>query len=262
MLTDSQRVALQTRQQQLVKNLIDQHTPTADGLLVYRNSLLMNAARALNLTYPVMTQLIGEQAMVVLARELLLHYPPLSGDWAEWGGDLADLIQQTQALSEMDFLQDIVELEWTIHQVNRLALKPIEFSSLQHLEQCPLEQVRIHLSSSIFQLSSNYPIDDIWRAHRQLAQNSSLDHRSLAEAIAAHQGERHLLIYQQNSIASIRQLSSLENSWLSSIQRGLSVAQLMELHPEMDFVQWFSQAVTHRWITHLSNDLTLSPLPL
>ena len=220
--------------------------------MVYRSSVLMNAARALRLTYPVMTQLVGEQAMVVLARELLWRHPPQSGDWADWGEYLADLIHHTQALSAMDFLQDVAHLEWALHQVNRWSLVPIDWPTLQRLEQHPLDQVRIHLSPSLYRISSYYPIDDIWRAHHQLDQNGSLDQRSLADAIAGHQGERHLLIYQQNAIARTRQLSPVEHRWFTSIQRGLSVAEIMDQHPEMDFVQWFSEAISHRWISHLS----------
>ncbi|RLU03344.1 MAG: DUF2063 domain-containing protein [Ketobacter sp.] len=253
MLTDLERKALQNRQRQLVNNLFDQRKPAANGLMVYRNSLLMNAARALSLTYPVMTQLIGEQAMTILARKLLLNHPPHSGDWAEWGGELSDLVRQTQALAEMGFLQDVARLEWVLHQVGRASPAPIDVTTLQHLEQIPLNRVRIHVSPAIARISSDYPLEAIWRAHRHLAHSESLDHRGLAEAVADHQGESHLLIYQQSAVPRIRPLSALENQWFIDIQRGLSVAELLDRHPQMDFAQWLSDAIAHRWITHLSN---------
>lgn len=256
MITDSDRMALQTRQQLLVTNLFDQHTPTVGGLMIYRNSLLMNSARALSLSYPVMTQLVGEQAMAVLARELLLRHPPHSGDWAEWGGQLSHLIACTQALAEMGFLQEVARLEWVLHQVGRLSPPPTDVTTLQYLEQLPLDQVKVHLSPSIDWISSRYPIDEIWRAHRKTDQDTTLDQESLAAAIAGHHGERHLLIYQQNAVPRIRPLSDLEHQWFIAIENGLSVAELLEHHPEMNFVQWFAEAVSQRWITHLSQTPT------
>lgn len=256
MITDRERAALQQRQQQLIQCVFDQDSPCTTGLRVYRHSLWSNGARALSITYPVLTRLLGNDAMAVLARTLLRQSPPAGGDWAEWGEDLIPLVDSAPELAQMDFLRDVARLEWAWHQVSRSAPVALDPSSLTRLQECAPEDIRLQLSPAIVLLRSPFPIDAIWRAHRPPSaqhnlDNHSLDLGALSRAIAEQDGDCFLLIDQRRGRAHLQRLSGDEFQWFDDLLRGLDLAELLERHPDFNFVHWFSRAVQLQWITHL-----------
>ncbi|MFC6804284.1 putative DNA-binding domain-containing protein [Methylophaga thalassica] len=60
-------------------------TYSIEAVSIYRNNLLMNANRALAITYPTVVQLLGEDVFSLLIRDFIQHELLTEGDWGMWG---------------------------------------------------------------------------------------------------------------------------------------------------------------------------------
>ena len=69
------------------------------GLSAYRANAQANARRALEVTYPIIAQMVGEENFAYLARDFLHHFPPQRGDLAQWGGQLASFLAEAPLLA-------------------------------------------------------------------------------------------------------------------------------------------------------------------
>lgn len=245
-------------QQQFIESIFNpdkSHTNSdqknQDGLNIYRTNLLFTATRALLVTYPVLNQLIGEEAIRYLARELLRIAPPSSGDWGEWGQQM-DSVLVTSALTDTyPFLADVARLEWAIHQTGRCAIQPIAMQSLALIQAEDILQTRIQLSPCIYLLESDFPVDIIWHAHQPDHETGQHDKTALANALAQRPGKSRMLVYQQNQLPQLIPLSELEFQWFSDVANEKAVSELLDKYPQLDFVDWLAKAIELDWISDL-----------
>lgn len=255
---DTQNLML--TQQELLKMIfnmqfdVPEHVSPAfsKGLQVYRNNLLMTAARSLSLTYPVIEKMLGHEALVFLARQLLTVSPPATGIWAEWGGQIPQLIEKSVLAREYPYLVDMARLEWCMHESARSSYRPLEKSSLSKLADGSADALRISVSASIRLLHSTFPVDDFWFAHQSDDENVELNQDVLAEAIRQFEGQRYLMIYQYHQLPRIKQLSAEEYHWMDDLMKGLTLAELLKRHPEFDFSSWLSKAIQDDFLERLA----------
>lgn len=213
------------------------------GLRIYQNNLLMTAARALSLAYPVIERMLGNDAMVALAREMLHRTPPSTGDWGEWGDNLDALISSTPLINEHPYLADVARLEWLMHRASRSASPMLQTGSLSRLSEDNLESVYLRLSASVGLLNSAFPVDILWDAHQSNGEPFCLDERALASALRKQSGESFLMVYQQNQVAHMKRIPLEEYRWLVDVECGLSLSELFDRHSDFDFIHWLSDAV-------------------
>lgn len=242
---------LEARQQELVKMIFSiqaEPQPVAAsafdrGLKIYRNNLLMTATRSLSLSYPVLEKMLGKDAIRVLARDLLQRSPPRTGDWAEWGGGLAERLSQSPLIEAHPYLPDIAHLEWLVHQASRAESPPLVLAELSRLSEQPAENVRFRLAPSIALLKSDFPVDLLWQAHQPQDEEFELDAPALATALSKQSGPCTVLVFQQNQVARVKRLSEAEYRWVHDMAQANSLAELLDRHPDFDFINWLSQAI-------------------
>jgi Protein of unknown function (DUF692)/Putative DNA-binding domain len=83
-----------------IKHPLNSHS--ARGLQTYQANATAWAQRSLQTAYPVIAQLIGDEAFVHLARDFGAQHPPTRGDLAHWGGELTGFIARIPALRRWD----------------------------------------------------------------------------------------------------------------------------------------------------------------
>lgn len=240
---------LAQRQQHLVQRIFDQRKLASrageaqwQGLVIYQKQLQYSARRSLTISYPVLHQLIGPQALGALAIKLLKAHPPASGDWADWGQPIPQLLRQLERFNDYPFLADLSLLEWYLHEVGRAPVEPIHKDSLLRFQGEDLLQARFSLSPSVRLLRSQFAIDEIWLAHQQA--------EPLHHDFTGSQDVRFLIVYQQYQNTQFELLTAAEFQWFLSLEQGLSINALLELYPEFDFVPWFAKATAQNWISN------------
>jgi hypothetical protein len=89
------------------------------GLLAYQRNAAAIALRALQQSYPVLAELVGDEGFAALAQGLWGAEPPEHGDLGTWGHGLADFIAQRPELAQEPYLADGARLDWQVHQAQR-----------------------------------------------------------------------------------------------------------------------------------------------
>jgi hypothetical protein len=135
------------------------------GLQVYHANAEVLALRSLQASYPVVHQLIGDDAFALLARDLWHHAPPTHGDVAQWGGGLADLISRIPQLAEEAYLPDVARIEWALHQAATAADAVADLASLALLTQHDPDALTLQLAPGTAVLHSPLPAASVVTAH-------------------------------------------------------------------------------------------------
>lgn len=222
----------------------------AKGLAIYQNNLVMTATKALSISFPVLDVMVGSQAMVELARRLLHMTPPNTGDWADWGSDLHQVIRSSELIEEHPYLSDMAKLEWSVHCSARNHLVDFESDSLIHLSNQPLESVYLTLAEPVFVMSSPHPVAAIWYAHQRIEGELRFDPEVFQQQLNVF-GSRPSLVIHSLPEPTLMPIEDDEFTWLENIQKGLSVSELLDHQPEFDFATWLSKAIREQLITRL-----------
>ncbi len=243
---------LAARQNALVAEIFNaprsSHRPS--GMDIYRSNLIFSAARALTISYPVTSAMLGEQTIQALAVKLLQYSPPVMGDWAVWGAALADYIATTPLAREHPYLCDIATLEWQLHRRARVAVPDLNKLSLKLLHE-DLASIYLRLSPSITVMQSDFHCQALWQSHQQQAGeinfNSNLFNKLVSEIPATG-----YWLLQSQPRPKVRAIQQEEVYWLRGIQTGWSVDALLTHFPDFDFAPWLAGAIQHGLITGLT----------
>lgn len=137
---------------------------------VYRNNVTTSLIRAIEDSFPVIAQLVGEDFFMAMAHEYIRQQQPKSPQLTFYGNDFPAFIATFPPAASLPFLFDVARLEMAyLHSYHASDAKPIELSQLQ----CWLNQPE-QLAASIWQLAPSvsylqftYAAVDIWQAHQQ-----------------------------------------------------------------------------------------------
>ncbi len=217
------------------------------ALSIYQQNLQMTAARSLSISYPVLQQMVGEQAIFILAQRLLAWEKPVTGDWADWGSQLGQVIENSELAIEHPYLADIARLEWALHLSGRRALTTFDRTRLPLLTEVDPEHLTIKLQPSLAVLESPFPVQPMWQLHRD--SHGQHDLSEGLEIIMQHREHTHYaVVYQHQNKPKADPIDAQQYSWLLGVQQGMHLAALLDTYPGIDFARWLSQAIEHQWI--------------
>jgi hypothetical protein len=143
------------------------HPQTARGLSAYRAHGHAQAARALAAAYPVVSAVLGEQSLDMLARALWHHHPPGCGDLARWGADLPAFVQDDPQLVGLPWLADVARVEWALHQAASAPDRWSSADSFALLQAADPTGLRLRLAPGLCLVQSPWPVVSIVTAHTQ-----------------------------------------------------------------------------------------------
>ncbi len=157
------------------------------GLKAYQTNGRALAERTLRAAYPVLAQLLGADSFAALSRAFWHAHPPVRGDLAQWGGDLAGFVSASEQLTEEPYLADVARVEWAMHTCAGCADRAADPATFQLLVEHDPAALRLVLASGCAVLQSAWPVASIVTAHRHT--NSDADANANANAdnrVAAH----------------------------------------------------------------------------
>lgn len=213
------------------------------GIAIYRQNLLINAERALSITYPTVVQLVGEEFFSFLVRDFI-HYEKLSeGDWGVWGETLPDWLAENESLASFPFIRDCARLDWLCHQAERDA-------ELQAVTAAPistdtdLTQLSIHYCAGANMLQSYYPIVDIKLAHRSTKDNDQQYYLRHAKNKISQGIGQDALVWRPQWQALVREINSDESDWLTITLNGGSISEALDkVNTTFNFETWLNQSI-------------------
>lgn len=213
------------------------------GLDIYQNNLLMNAARSLAITYPVITKMLGDHAMTVLAKRLLKSDMPATGDWADWGYHLAGELADSEVIGSLPFIADMAKLEWRLHQINASKQSQFLSSSLHLIQSESLHHLCMQMQPELTLLSSAYPLADLWLAHCPWQPDFTPDISTLKNILQTKCTVFYCLLYQHQSHAQVKAIHMQEYRFMKDVQKKMSLTSLINAHPLIDLSEWIKSAI-------------------
>ena len=230
------------------------------GLQAYRANAHALATRALQTLYPVIEQLLGFEAFDMLARDLWRAHPPVSGDLAQWGGDLADWMGQESAvaalLCEYPYLGDVARTEWALHQCATAADGALDAASFALLTTHEPSEVCLRLAPGCQVVHSAWPAASIVRVHGADSTESTNDHNphTINERLSAllqQNRPESALVWRQAYAPRLRVLAGDEIDFVNavlagkSLQAALDAVSAVPAGAEFDFSAWLTANVHH-----------------
>lgn len=215
------------------------------GLQVYQANAQVAASRNLQAVYPVLEQLVGEDAFSMLARDLWHTAPPTRGDVAQWGEGLAALIQSIPELAEEAYLPDVARVEWALHQAATAANGLADFATLALLTQHDPAALTLQLAPGTVLINSTYPVASIVAAH--LYDSPSFD--VLGQKLRAAEPES-ALIWRRGLRPMTSLCTAAEATFLEQLLAGKSLLAALEASETLlsehavpfDFSAWLTHA--------------------
>ncbi|WP_439135198.1 HvfC/BufC family peptide modification chaperone [Pseudomaricurvus sp.] len=237
------------QQQELVGNILneDQQDFSDTGLMIYKTNLRLTAARSLSLTYPVISRMIGSESLGLLATRLLKTDFPSTGDWAEWGEGLPELLADSELHVEHIYLEDVAKLEWMRHKADKARTTIFDQKTLEKLVNSSLSSSYLALTDGFDILQSDWPVDVLWESH----QPEVKDPGAYLSASSFKFQSQYWAVYQQSGRPQHQSITDDEHLWLLNIKRGYSIDALIDAQPNFDFTHWLPKAINNNWLVKI-----------
>ncbi|MEW8509119.1 MAG: DNA-binding domain-containing protein [Candidatus Thiodiazotropha sp.] len=224
-----------TPEQALLDEIVD------DGLQVqrfnvYRNNFIVLNGDALGDMYPVIKQLIGDEAFRMLATAYVRKYPPLDRALLLYGEQFPEFIETVPELSVLPYLADVARLEyaWTAAYHADDAL-PLEQQTVANCSPNELENLRLKPHPSMHCIDSRFPIYRIW-ANNQY---------QMDETVSLNEGAAHIVVIRPKVEVEVRQVTAATLIFLQRLASADTIAEAYaaaaEVEPEFDLNLFFSR---------------------
>ncbi len=229
------------------------------GLAIYQKNLLASATRALQISFPTVLQLIGEDVFEYATQQLLITSPPNHGDWGLWGQDFPKVLNTIEILQDYPYVQDSARLDFSLHKLARQRDQTVKLDSFNLLADWPLNKLHFVLNTSLVMMTSDYPIVDLYRLHdgKKKDNQDNQWHSIVQQKLQDSTGQRALL-FRPMYKAQVRELDEAEYYWLTLIQLGVSIGTAMNAMASKGFEdfsleKWLPLAMQDKLITRLKS---------
>jgi len=222
-------LSLRESQEQFYRAIFDKNQ-TVTGidnsrLTIYRQTIFHSLQNALSTSYPVIGRLVGSEFFRFLTQQYIQQYPSVSGDLNRYGDAFFQLLQALPEVSELPYIADIAQLEWFVQLAENArdsSAFPIEKLMAVAPEHYP--SLQFFLNSSVFLLSSQYPIADIWLANQ--ADNDG--------SVELQTGKFYTLIQRHDYQVTVTTLNAEQWTFLTAIEQGISFGAICESLTDID----------------------------
>ncbi len=267
------------------------------GLAAYRGNGLATAVRALAVAYPTLQQLVGTECFEALARQCWQQHPPRRGDLAQFGAELAALIEAEPALTEEPYLADVARLEALVVQCEAAAdadeapgarpapdsidacdardacdapdardapdtaTQPAAIAGLELLAHDAAESLQLVLRPGTALLPSRWPVVSIWQAHQAHRRDDDQRFSAVRLAFAAQAAES-ALVYREGWRAQVEVVDSADLAFTQAVLAGAllgpALAAAAAAAADFSFEAWLLRAVRQQWLIALRFGCLLS----
>ncbi|MFM9835841.1 MAG: DUF2063 domain-containing protein [Methylophilaceae bacterium] len=195
----------------------------ASRLEIYRHNVFHNYREALRATYPVVARLVGEQFFKFAADQYIRAYPSKSGDLNSYGADFVQFLETFSQAQSLPYLADVARLEWLVEEVFHAAEHaPLDIATFTRVAPDQYGDLKFQLHPACRLIKSKFPLAKIW----QVNQPDWNDVVGVDLDISA--GGEALLVYREQFMVAMRQLSLGEYTMLSTLAEDICFAGAYE----------------------------------
>jgi hypothetical protein len=164
---------------------------------VYRNNFIVLNGDALADMYPVIKQLVGDEAFRSLATAYVRKFPPMERTLLFYGEEFADFLASLPELSALPYLSDVARLEYAWSAAYHAEdVAPLTQQQLADYPPEALENLRLRPHPSMCCIDSTFPIYRIWLLNQSATTN---------EIIALDEGGSHVVVIRPGLEVEVRE---------------------------------------------------------
>ncbi len=140
-----------------------QGQPAGSRFAVYRNNVASSLTEALEISFPVIQKLIGEENFKKVSSVLLRQHPPKVPMLSQYGDEMPGFLEGFKPLEHIGYLPDVARLEQALRVSYHAAdSTPIDPAELQALTPEEMAAARFDFAPSTILQRSPWPIHGIW----------------------------------------------------------------------------------------------------
>lgn len=208
-------------------------------LQIYRNNIIGSLTKAMQLTYPLIVKLTGENFAASMMRSFVRENPPREACLARYGGGLDLYIKSYAPARGLPYLADIARLEWAMNESYYAPDdKPLTPFYLQNIHGCEVADIIFRLRSSVKLLESSWPL----LAIREFCM---LENRDESQTLDLDQGGCNIMLYRPTLSVEVASVDMPEYKFLRGIQAGKPLgdilANVLQTYPDFDFQKFLQK---------------------
>jgi len=155
--------------------LIDSNQPVPEGLSganslpagsrfsVYRNNFAVSLTEALELSFPAIRKLIGDDNFKSVMGVYLRRNPPKTPMLSQYGDTMPAFLEGFEPLQHIGYLPDVARLEQAVRESYHAAdSTPIDPANLQDMDPEILLNSKVVLAPTVRLIRSPWPVHAIW----------------------------------------------------------------------------------------------------
>ena len=214
---------LAARQQAFAAELLAHARPTG-GMGVYHDNHRANVRQALELAYPALRRLVGDEYFVQLVAQYRMSTPSRSGDLHHAGAGFASFVHAhfstANAAARYACLGDVAALEWAWQEVFVAEDAPtLEPNALASIAESSWPALRFRLHPACRLVGSRYPIHALWIANRDAAGDATVDLDAGADYVFLTRPQHEILV---------RRITPAAFEFLCALQARTTLAEATE----------------------------------
>jgi len=141
-------------------------TPAVKRFSVYRNNVAVSLSEALEVTFPVIRKLVGDEFFKAMAGVFLRQHPPTSPILMFYGVEMPAFLDGFQPVEHLGYLPDVARVELALCRAYHAAdIPPIDPQTLQAIAPDALLTTHLHLAPSVHLIRSTWPAASLYHAN-------------------------------------------------------------------------------------------------
>jgi len=190
------------------------------GLQTYRRGIQGQRHHALEVSYPVLVQVVGMAFFRSAASIYIAQTPSRQGNLNCYGDTFGDFLSTWQPASQLPYLGDLARLEWAVQIAHDAPDAEIRTDTWREIAPEDYGGLRLRFQPALVRFNSPWPVGDIWRAHQ--------DHNDEALQRIDFTCPASELVCRTHGRVQVRALTAGEVAWYDAIGAGLTLSEALE----------------------------------
>lgn len=133
---------------------------------VYRNNVAVSLSEALEVTFPVVRTLVGDEFFKAMAGVFLRQHAPDSPILMYYGAEMPTFLDSFKPVAHLGYLADVARIELALCRSYHAAdIPPIDPQTLLSIAPDDLLSVHLDLAPSLHLIRSNWPAASLYHAN-------------------------------------------------------------------------------------------------
>lgn len=210
-----------------------------ERLNIYKNNTFISLSEALSSTFPTVHKLVGGDFFSYCACEFIKKFPPSPGPLFEYGSEFSSFLGSFEPAGSIHYLSDVARLDWAMNVAFHAAdAEPITADELVNISEQQLVKLRLKIHPSCQILSSNFPVDKIWRANNVTDEFAEINLDQASK----------LIVLRPQEIVILLEIDESTLDFIVHIQNGENVEQalsnIVKINPEFNAAKTLVELIT------------------